>query len=204
MPTDEETTDVNASKQTEEVKETEGEETETLPAETLTEDAVKAHPKYKELEEKHAAARTGMDESNVSKKELKSEIARLKVLAGEEETETEEEEKPLTRAELNDKLWLLQNAKDIEIYSDEEYEKDIADGIPKEYALKTAKLRGKSDPDKVRLENLKQTASGSSANNRELESDEITEKDRKGQKKWGYSDKAILKQKQLKKERGQI
>lgn len=189
MPTNEEI--VTAEEQTDE----------TPPAETLDEDAVKAHPMYKELEGKHAAARKGMDTSNLTNKELKAEVAKFKTLAGVEEEVEAKGEEPITREELEGKLWKLQHSEDIGIYSDEEYEQDIKEGIPSDKALKYAKLRYQANPDQARLERQKQMASGSSANTRTLDSTDITEKDREDMAKWGYSEAAILKQKQLKKER---
>jgi len=45
-------------------------------------------------------------------------------------------------------------------------------------------------------------ASGSPASNRDLsDTSEITDKDRENMKKWGYSEEALKKQKQLKKDR---
>lgn len=193
MPTVEED---NASTQTET-------EEESPPETTQTEDDITSHPKYKELEEKHAAARKGMDESNLTKKQLQAEVAKYKTLAGiEEEEPEEEEEKPLTRAELQEQLWELKHGQDIEVYADDEYKADVENGIPKEYALKMAKLRAQANPDKARLERNKLSAQGSSSSTREIDDTDITEKDREGMAKWGYSEEALRKQKELKKERG--
>jgi hypothetical protein len=168
-----------------------------------TKDDVKSHPDYQELEKKYAAARQGMDKSNLTKKQLEAEVAKYKTLAGVKEEPEETEEKPLTRAELQEQLWELKNAKDVEIYSDEEYEQDIKNGIPRDYALKTAKLRAQANPDKARLDRQKQMASGSSGH-REIDDQDFTEKDRQDMAKWGYSEEALRKHKQLQKERGQI
>lgn len=169
----------------------------------VSDETIVSHPKYKELEEKHAAARKGMDQSNLTKKQLEAEVAKYKTLAGVEEEPEPEEEKPLTRAELQEQLWELKHAKDVEVYSDEEYENDIKNGIPRDYALKTAKLRAQANPDKARLERQKLNASGSGST-RELDDTDLTEKDRENMAKWGYSEDAIRKQKALKKERGQV
>ena len=168
-----------------------------------TTDDVMSHPKYKELEQKYAAARQGMDKTNLSKKELQAEVARLRVLAGEEEkVETAEETQTVTKAELHAQLWELQNSKDVEIYGDDEYKQDVEKGIPREYALKTAKLRFQSNPDKARLERQHSMASGSNAGIRNLESADMEGFNEEEAKKWGYTKETWLKQKELKKARG--
>ena len=49
----------------------------------VSEDAIKAHPLYKDLETRYAAAHKEID-GKKTKKELEAEIARLKIMAGEE------------------------------------------------------------------------------------------------------------------------
>lgn len=172
----------------------------------ITDDLIKSHPVYKELEEKHAAARTGMDQSNLSKKELLAENARLKVLAGEEEavvqaTTKTDEPQYVTK----DDLWLLQNAKDVELYGDDKYKADIERGIPKDYALENAKLRFTTNPDKVRLERQQTMASGSNASTRNLSSDDdLTQTELDGIAQGLYSKETALKYRELKKSRGQL
>lgn len=173
----------------------------------ISEDAVKAHPLFKELEEKHSAARTGMDQSNLSKKELQAEVARLRVMAGEEGPKAEaktDEPQVVTKAELQQQLWQLQNAKDVEVYGDEQFTKDVESGIPRDYALQNAKLRYQSSPDKARLERQQTMASGSATSTRTLESEDLEGFDPVEAAKWGYSKESWLKQRQLKKARGQL
>lgn len=96
---------------------------------TISDEDVTSHPKYKELQEKHSAARKGMDNSNLTSKEKDAEIARLKVLAGEEE-ESEPEEQPAyaTKEDLAKSAWELKNASRIELV-DEEYNKILSEGF---------------------------------------------------------------------------
>lgn len=165
----------------------------------------KAQQELADLKEKHAAARKGMDDANLSKKELQAEIARLKVLAGESETKVEEEtEEPqtVTKEELQAQLWELKHAEDVEIYGDEEYQNDIKSGIPKEYALKTAKLRYQSNPEQARLARNKSHAQGSSASDRNLEDKNLEGFNQEQADFWGYDKETYLKHKKLKEARG--
>lgn len=168
----------------------------------ITDEAITSHPKFKELEQKYSAARTGMDTSNLSKKQLAAEVARLKVLAGEEDTATPEE-KPafITRADLEAKAWELTNAKDLELFADDTYKKDVERGIPADYALENARLRYKSNPDNVKVQRQQAMSSAGSTSTRDLSDVEITDQDHEDMKTWGFSEKALLKQKRLKKER---
>lgn len=195
MPTDQQ---IDASAATADVK-AEGTSSE------ITEDAIKAHPTFKELEQKYSAARTGMDQSNLTKKELQAEVARLRVMAGEEaktEEPKEEETQVVTKQELQQQLWALQNAKDIELYGDEQYQKDVDGGIPRDYALGNAKLRFQSSPDKARLERQQQMASGSAASTRDISDADLEGFNQADADRWGYTKETWLKQKQLKKARG--
>jgi len=172
---------------------------------SLTPEQLEANPHFADLKTKYSAARTGMDDANVSKKDLKAEIARLRVLAGEEITPEKEDDssKPITKADLQKQVWELSNAKDIDLYGDEEYKNDVDSGIPKEYALKTAQLRFQSNPDKVRLERQQFMASGSSASTRNVSSIDMEGYNPEEAKKWGYSKETWIKQREMKKARGQ-
>jgi hypothetical protein len=111
MPTDE---NVNASEQT--VEETPPAQSElsdadiaSIPMEKLEE----AHPKVKELKEKHSAARKGMDDANI----------KLKV-------------KP---TEDDETLWLIEHASEVKLVTDE-FKTYKSKGYSKEDALRLAKL----------------------------------------------------------------
>lgn len=170
----------------------------------LNEDDIKSHPLYKELEEKHAAARQGMDKTNLSKKELQAEVARLRVLAGvpEEVKQEESKEAPITKKDLEEQLWLLQYTKDIEVYGDEKYQQDIKSGIPKAYALENAKLRYQSNPDKARIERQQMMSSGSASSDRNLESESLEGFNEDHAKRFNYTKETWIRHQQLKKERG--
>lgn len=191
MPTDE---NVNASVAT--ASNAEG----STPA--ITDEVITSHPKFKELEQKYSAARTGMDTSNLSKKQLAAEVARLKVLAGEEET-APPEEKPafVTRAELEAKAWELSNKKDLDLYADETYKEELSQGIPPAKALEYAKLRYQSNPQNAKVQRQQAMSSQGSTSVRDLSDVEITDEDRADMKMWGYSEETLLKQKRMKKER---
>ena len=146
-----------------------------------------------------------MDSANLSKKELKAEIARLKVIAGEDNEPVIEDEsaKPVTKADLQNQVWELNHQKDVELYGDSEYQADLEAGIPRDYALKTAKLRYTSNPDSARLDRQRSMGSGSAASNRNIESEDLAGFDPVEAAKWGYSKESYIKQMQLKKSRGQ-
>ena len=203
MPTD----DVNASGQTVITPPAAPELTDDMIF-SIPEEKLKSHPAFKTLEEKHAAARQGMDKSNLSKKELQAENARLRVLAGVEEDQTPvEDDQPLTKNDLEkmneDLRWDLLNAKDVELYGDEKFTADLQAGIPKAYALENAKLRSQSNPDKARLERQRTMASGSAASTRNLESDELTPAEQKGIAEGLYTKETALKHRELKRQRAQ-
>src|SRR5687768_9821613 len=78
----------------------------------LTEDAIKAHPLYQEIERKHAAARQGLDQKSVELKKLKSALLS-------DEPEPEPVEPPVATKEdlssMKDQIrWELKNEKQIE------------------------------------------------------------------------------------------
>lgn len=172
-------------------------------APVLTDEVITSHPKYKELEEKHAAARKGMDSSNLTKKELQAEVARLKVMAGEEkEPELTDEPQTVTKKELQEQIWELKHSSDVELYGDDEFKKDIETGIPRDYALKTAKLRFQSNPDKARLSRQQTMASGPAMGTRNLDGDELTATEQKGIADGLYTKETALKYRQIQKERG--
>lgn len=168
-----------------------------IPAEQI-----ENHPFVKELKEKQAAARTGMDKANLTKKQLEAELAKYKLLAGEEEPVVEEP-KPsfVTKEELTSTLWEAQNAKDIELYADDEYKLELDRGVPKDVALKYAKLRHQKNPNSAQVMRQQAMASQGSSSTRDLTDVDITDEDRADMARWGYSEKAILKQKRLKKVR---
>ena len=162
---------------------------------SLQEDDVKSHPAYKDLEKKYSAARTGMDSSNLTKKQLEAEVARLRVLAGESEEETVEEA-PRTEFVTKEDLWNFQHESDIELYADEIYEKEVAQGVPRDTALQYAKLRYTREPSEAQLQRQQYNASGNTSV-RKLTNIEITDKDREDMKKWGYSEATLLAHKKL-------
>jgi hypothetical protein len=164
---------------------------------------IEAHPHVQELKKKYAAAHTGMDQSNLSKKQLEAELAKYKMLAGEEEP-PEEEERPqfVTKEELSSTLWETKHAKDIELYGDETYQKELEQGVPRDIAIRYAKMRHESSPNQAKVIRQQSVAQGSSASTRDLSDTEITDEDREDMKRWGYSEKAILRQKKQKAMRG--
>jgi hypothetical protein len=169
-----------------------------IPAEQL-----ENHPLVKELKAKQAAAHTGMDKANLTKKQLEAEVARLKVMAGEQDAIEEVEQKPsfVTKEELTTQLWEAQNAKDIEIYADDKYKQELDMGIPKPVALEYAKLRYQKNPNNAQVMRQQAMASQGSSSTRDLSDIEITDEDRADMKTWGYSEEAIRKQKRLKQAR---
>jgi len=170
----------------------------------ISDEIILSHPKYKELEEKHSAARTGMDKSNLTRKQLEAEVARLKVMAGEQESQEEKDEPSyVTKEELQATAWEIANARDLELYADEQYQKELSEGVPKATALRYAKLRHEKAPNDAQVMRQQSMASAGSTSTRDLSSIEITDEDREDMKRWGYSEKSLLKQKALKKARAQ-
>lgn len=168
----------------------------------ISDDVITSHPRYRELEEKHSAARTGMDKSNLTKKQLEAENARLRVLAGEEEPieEAKTETSPYVTKE---ELWETQHAKDLELYGDDQFQKEVEQGIPRHIALDYAKLRYEKAPNNAQVTRQQSMASAGSTSTRDLSNIEITDEDRRDMKEWGYSEATLLKHKALKKARGQ-
>lgn len=171
---------------------------------TLTSEQLESNPHVQELKKKYAAAHSSMDSTNLTKKQLEAELAKYKMLAGEEEP-IEEEVKPsyITKDELTSTLWADRNAKDIELYADDEYTKELGSGVPKDIALKYAKLRHQKAPNSAQVQRQQAMASGSSTSTRDLTNIDVTDEDRVNMKLWGYSEKTLLKQKALKRQRGQ-
>lgn len=168
---------------------------------SIPDEVITSHPKYKELEEKHSAARTGMDKSNLTKKQLEAEVARLKVLAGEEKKVEEEKTQPSPYV-TKEELWETQHAKDLEIYGDETFQKEVEQGIPRHIALNYAKLRYEKAPNNAQVARQQSMASAGSTSARDLSNIEITDEDRRDMQQWGYSEKTLLKHKAMKKARG--
>lgn len=182
----------------------EGNASQDLDVTAIPADKLESHPYVQELKKKYSAAHEKMDSTNLSKKELQAEVARLKVLAGEEAKQEEKAPEPehVTKDELKQQIWELQHAKDVEIYGDEEFRKDIEAGIPKDYALKTAKLRFQSNPDRVRLERQQIMASGTAMGTRNLDGDELTPTELKGIAEGLYTKETALKYREIRKARG--
>tara|TARA_R100001530_G_scaffold118900_1_gene86046 strand:- start:1142 stop:1741 length:600 start_codon:yes stop_codon:yes gene_type:complete len=164
------------------------------PPVEVEEEVITNHPLYKTLQEENSA-------NEREKERYKGRLNKVQEGLQEEKKKVEPKKEP-TEYVTREELWESQNSKEIELYADEEYEKDVEDGIPKEKALKYSKLRFEANPDEARLNRQKDMASGSPASNRDLsDTSEITDKDRENMKKWGYSEEALKKQKQLKKDR---
>lgn len=171
---------------------------------TLAPELLESHPYVQELKKKYSAAHSGMDNANLTKKQLEAEIARLKVMAGEEAESVEEEPKPsfVTREELEMKAWEIAHAQDLELYADDEYKQELDRGVPRDVALKYAKIRQQKNPNSAQVLRQQAMASQGSSSTRDLSDIEITDEDRADMKLWGYSEETIRKQKQLKKARG--
>lgn len=167
------------------------------PAASLPEDAVKNHPLYKKLEEDRSAAER---EANRFKGRL---VTKGIPLEDEPAPGTQAPAKPQEQSQFvtKDELWDRDHAPDIEVYGDDQYKADIARGIPKDYALETAKLRFQANPDKARSERLQSMGSGPAAGTRNLQSDDITEADRRGMAQFGYSEDVVRQHKALKRAR---
>lgn len=168
------------------------------PSAALTEDQVKNHPLFKELEGKASAAEREKDRFKG-----RLEKARQGIL---EEDQPQEKPKEVVPYATKEELWEIKNAKALELYGDEQFSKDVSAGIPRDYALETARLRFQSNPDKARIQRQQTMASGPSSSDRMLPpSDvEITDKDRQDAKDWNYSEETIRRHKELKRARGQL
>jgi hypothetical protein len=66
-----------------------------------------------------------------------------------------------------DELWERDNAEQIELYGDDEYKADIEAGVPKEQALKYAKMRFDADPDHPNRKRAEEMGGGTRKVNRE-------------------------------------
>lgn len=164
---------------------------------SIPDEVITSHPAYKALEEKHSAARTGMDKSNVSKKQLEAEVARLRVLAG-EDAPAEEVKTETSPYVTKDELWETQHEKDLETYGDDQFKKEVDMGIPRHIALGYAKLRYQGNPNSAQVMRQQAMSSPSSTSTRDIPNIEITDEDRRDMAQYGYSEAALLKQKKLK------
>jgi len=175
-----------------------------LDMSTISPEQIESHPHVQELKKKYAAAHSKMDATQLSHKQLEAELAKYKTLVGEEEL-TEEEVTPLyiTKAELASTLWEDRNAKDIELYADDEYKIELDRGVPKDIALKYAKQRHQKSPNSAQVQRQQAMASGSSTSTRELTDIDVTDEDRVNMKLWNYSEKTLLKHKAIKRSRGE-
>lgn len=165
----------------------------------LTEEMVKSHPLFQKLQSEHSAAER-------DKNRFKGRLEKVQKGFDEDEEKPAKDPTPqyVTPEQLEAKAWEIANAKDIEVYGDDEYKKDIAEGIRPAKALEYAKLRLQSSPDRARVERQQQMASGSAASVRNLESEDLQGFDPVEAAKWGYSKETWIRQRQLKKERGQL
>jgi len=175
-----------------------------LDMSSISPEQIESHPHVQELKKKYAAAHSKMDATQLSHKQLEAELAKYKTLAGVEELE-EEEVTPsyITKAELTSTLWEDRNAKDIELYADDDYKIELDRGVPRDIALKYAKQRHQKSPNSAQVQRQQAMASGSSTSTRELTDIDVTDEDRVNMKLWNYSEKTLLKQKALKRSRGQ-
>jgi hypothetical protein len=126
----------------------------TPPADPSTQDdPIRSHPLYKELEEKHSAARKGLDDKA---KELK----RIKTALLNDEPVSPAPTAPKSDAQKmkEDIVWEMRNEEKISLAS-KEYESYVADGIPRDKALKLALLDKGITDDKSLSEHLRQQAS---------------------------------------------
>lgn len=116
-----------------------GQTVETTPpaAPEISDDAITSHPKYKELEGKHAAARKGLDQYAVENKKLK------KLVVGDDAEEEAPSPKPATTQDLEsvkqEIRWELKNEQQIS-FADKngKYSEYVKQGKSREDALKLA------------------------------------------------------------------
>lgn len=169
----------------------------------LTPEQLEGHPHVQELKKKFSAAHQDMDKTNLSRKELQAEVARLKVLAGEEDTPVlHTQSDPVTKEELQAQVWELKHGNDLELYGDDQYKSDITRGIPKDYALENAKLRYQSNPNTANLARQQSMASGAAAGVRNLAGEDLTPLELEGIAQGLYSKETALKHRELKRLRG--
>jgi hypothetical protein len=126
----------------------------------LSEDAVKAHPLYKDLETRYAAAHLEID-GKKTKKQLEAEVARLKVLAGEEGTQAPAPAPMNDARKMQEEItWNIKHESDLQLAGQPYYD-FLARGYAREDAL-TLALAKRPDGEKALLENLRAQQSGSS------------------------------------------
>ena len=139
------------------------------PPADVEEEKIKNHPLYKDLQEKHSAEAREKDRYKGRLDKLQKEIS------GEEEPEPKNDsDKPVTRAELDDVVWQNAHVKELELYSDDEYKDDCKTGIPKDKALKYAKLRYETLDTSAKRERQLAMSSGSSTDRSAKAEGEIT------------------------------
>lgn len=147
MPTDD---IVNASEQT----------VDTLPASPdITDDLIKSHPLYQDLETKHAAARRGMDEKAIENKKLKQ------LVVGEEPEKTELPE-TATKADLattkEQIKWELSNEKAIGLADKNGlYSTLLSEGKSQKDALDLALFREGFNPKSISEDSIRQASAAS-------------------------------------------
>ena len=154
------------------------------PAE-VSEEVVRSHPLFKKLEDDYSAAER-------EKNRYKGRLDKVQKDPVKQEYVTKEE------------LWERDHAKDLELYGDDKYKADIESGIPKEYALETAKLRLQSSPNNARLGRQQEMASGSAMGVRSLSEENYEGFNQEDANRFGYTKETWLKQQKIKKARSRI
>jgi hypothetical protein len=147
MPTDEK---VNASEQTASAP---------PAAPVITDDIIKSHPLYQELETKHAAARKGMDEKAIENKKLKQLVVGETIEEKKEPEVATKEDLATTKAQLK---WELQNEKAIDLADKNGlYSKLISEGKSPKDALDLALFREGLNPTQLSEASMRQAAAAS-------------------------------------------
>ena len=166
----------------------------------ITDDLIKSHPLYQDLEKKHSAARKGLDDKAKEVKRLKQAIVDDEPEAQEEKVE---EAKGFTQDEKDLLKWEIKNQDKIDLAS-EEFEKYRSKGYQPEDALRLA-LDDKGISKTNLPEHLRQISSGvpGATVNRESVSD-VTDKEREWMKEYGYSEETLKAHKKLKAERQKV
>ena len=153
----------------------------------ITDDLVKSHPLFQELEKKHAEARKGMDHANIKMRKLE------KSLKEDNGDDTKEEKAPDDIDDWKNLVkWELSHSDDIAV-AEEEYETYKSKGYSKEDSLRLAHLdKGITH---APSEDRKSTpTTGGATVNRDLKPS-IPDDARKDMAIWGYSEETYLKHK---------
>jgi hypothetical protein len=191
MPTD----DTNASQKDEKPTGTPNAE-ETGKA-AFTEDDVKSHPLYQEAKKRESDARKKMDESTIEAKKLRSEIARLKTLAGEEEEDKEEKKETpayLTKDEYERGKFEIMNSEKISLNEDG-YKSYLEKGYDPSDALRLSHL-DKGITQENMSEHMRQAQSSQSGQKVDRSGGEIVSpEEEETMKLWGFSKETYLKHK---------